>query len=484
MLLIVIFLGFVSVRHTLIFDVRFFNDEKNLLKDEKNLGFSFRQFLKIFNYYFIFFLNLKSIKSALEAKKSNFNELKRVYTVLSKQSNNASSNIPTSNLSGGGSGSSSSTSIRMPNFIEQKMDNLVKRWNELESSNNTYNNDNTIDDESSRPRTLNLNQANQQATLPLSKSAGSTISSSSPSSPPRYSDDITPTPTTPLPPPPPPPPKPTLSMELISTMTTTVKQTTTTTETITTHQEEETEVEANETEEAQFAEEEEEEINNTKNIRSSSPIPVSPPPFVRLKTSSIDSIKSKTIVTPFELEPNNADEFEVIAKELSIIKLTDDSSYNNNNNNNNNVEERTTTQQILTNLLLNDDTNEANNRALLDITKSKVNNNITNNYCNDDEFSVQREEVEKRLVTDALTTTTTTTTSTANHRDDIDLISNDLFDWLLWIDHTLESQLVTVGDLDEINQAIQKYDVKQNLNFTFYYAIYINSSEAVCYRVF
>jgi hypothetical protein len=45
---------------------------------------------------------------------------------------------------------------------------------------------------------------------------------------------------------------------------------------------------------------------------------------------------------------------------------------------------------------------------------------------------------------------------------DIDLISNDLFDWLLWIDHTLQSHVITVGDFDEIQQAINKYSVREN----------------------
>ena len=42
---------------------------------------------------------------------------------------------------------------------------------------------------------------------------------------------------------------------------------------------------------------------------------------------------------------------------------------------------------------------------------------------------------------------------------EIESISNDLFDWLVWIDHTLQSQVITVGDLEEIQQAIHKYNV-------------------------
>ena len=77
-------------------------------------------------------------------------------------------------------------------------------------------------------------------------------------------------------------------------------------------------------------------------------------------------------------------------------------------------------------------------------------------------------------------------------KDDIEVISNDLFDWLLWIDHTLESQVnlsrnhedfilffitdlilinikvVTIGDIDEIQQSILKYIVSLNLRSFLY----------------
>jgi hypothetical protein len=43
------------------------------------------------------------------------------------------------------------------------------------------------------------------------------------------------------------------------------------------------------------------------------------------------------------------------------------------------------------------------------------------------------------------------------HKDDIEIISNDLDDWLLWIEHTLQSQIITVGDLNENQQGIQKF---------------------------
>ncbi len=303
------------------------------------------------------------------------------------------------------------------------MDNLVKRWNELETSNSrTILNKKLCDDienntDSNRPQTLDIDNENKKS-MSHSKSAGSTISSSSPSSPPRYSDDITPN-----------QPQAT-SMELISTVTTI--KTTTTEKTILTE-------EANFHMKEDLERDEQEEV---KEIESSinDLTKRSSPPF--RKTTSIDSIKSKTIVTPCELEPNNVEEYETIAKELSIIKLTETHMNNEKPN--------------LASLLLNDDTHEANNRALLDITKSQVNydnNHAYNNIDND-------EETNRELTIMSNTTTTSNDKITATtNRDDIDLISNDLFDWLLWIDHTLESQLVTVGDSDEINQAIQKYDV-------------------------
>jgi hypothetical protein len=47
-----------------------------------------------------------------------------------------------------------------------------------------------------------------------------------------------------------------------------------------------------------------------------------------------------------------------------------------------------------------------------------------------------------------------------NEDKNVDLISNDLFDWLLWIDHTLQTHVITVGDFEETQQAINKYNVR------------------------
>lgn len=269
----------------------------------------------------------------------------------------------------------------MPQFLVQKMDNLCKRWNDLEATPNNSNNNNNglLDHEtftfsatnkkrcSTPPNTLDVSSQQQQQPINNNNGSGS-ISSSSPSSPPRYSDEITPVRD-----------HDAHSLDLIAIVKTTTKINTT--ETITTEENRSTT---------------EEKVLTVK------------------KTPSIDSIKSKTIVTPFELEPNNADDYRTIAKDLNIIKLENEAQ--------------------LTSVLLNEaGTNElttTTNRALLDIT-SPVSSTLVE---------------ESRAIRD-------------ESKDDIDLISNDLFDWLLWIDHTLESQLVTVGDQDEINQAIQKYDV-------------------------
>lgn len=126
------------------------------------------------------------------------------------------------------------------------------------------------------------------------------------------------------------------------------------------------------------------------------------------KTPSIDSIKSKTIVTPIELEPNNMDEFDNISKELNIIKLEADA----------NIIQTTSSSRI--NLINND---------ISDMAQSNFLNNNTNSLI------------------------------TSNPKENINIISDDLFDWLLWIDHTLESQIVTVGDHEEMQQAILKYTV-------------------------
>lgn len=121
------------------------------------------------------------------------------------------------------------------------------------------------------------------------------------------------------------------------------------------------------------------------------------------KTNSTDSIKSKTIVTPIELETN--EENAEIRKELNIIKLENDSNIVNVNNEMCQKSESIRSSKVLT-------------------------------FSSTDNGEMNLEE-----------------------NEDLQLMSNDLFDWLLWIDHTLDSQIVVVGDLEEIKQSINKYEV-------------------------
>jgi hypothetical protein len=347
---------------------------------------------------------------ALDSKLNSFNELKRTYNSLS-----------------------ANTTQQMPNFIVQKMENLVKRWNELEANSlNNIGND-TASSVCEKKSSKKNDAPEPPKTLPVKMfpSKSGSISSSSPSSPPRYSDEITPVRD--------------VSLDAISNVSSaskTVKTTKiTTTETIMT--EEKLVMDAKVSEEMQaytntFVFKEESQIKNANIFEETKSInTVTAVAFTDLnsigrtehnesqiiqfkKTPSIDSIKSKTIVTPFELEPNNVEDFNVISKDLNIIKLENETNLTS---------------------LLNDDSFEridgsSKSNALLDVTKSvSFSDSIKTDQIINNSSSIGDDP-----------------------KDDIDLISNDLFDWLLWIDHTLESQLVTVGDLEEINQGIQKFE--------------------------
>lgn len=127
------------------------------------------------------------------------------------------------------------------------------------------------------------------------------------------------------------------------------------------------------------------------------------------KTCSIDSLKSKTIVTPIQLEINN-EEDEDLRKELNIIKVETGEHFAN----------LVTLDQI-----------EPSSFSALDSPNRTFNS-----------------QIEKPTVVNK-----------KDSDEEIELINNDLSDWLLWIDHTLESQILTVGDLDEIQQSIKKYSV-------------------------
>lgn len=131
------------------------------------------------------------------------------------------------------------------------------------------------------------------------------------------------------------------------------------------------------------------------------------------KTTSVESLKTTTIVTPIDLETND-EHGEHMRAELNIIKLENDAA------NILALDERTVESAGL-------GSNGAEKRS------SKV-------FM----FSSDLADGEKLNLDD---------------RDNIEVVLNDLFDWLLWINHNLETQLVVVGDLDQIEQLIKKYDV-------------------------
>jgi len=57
-------------------------------------------------------------------------------------------------------------------------------------------------------------------------------------------------------------------------------------------------------------------------------------------------------------------------------------------------------------------------------------------------------------VVNLIPTTTTSSTPDTSSQDNVELISNDLFDWLLWIDHTLDSQVLKIKLKNYFNKLI------------------------------
>lgn len=121
--------------------------------------------------------------------------------------------------------------------------------------------------------------------------------------------------------------------------------------------------------------------------------------------NSIDSIKAKTIVTPIDLEPN--EQSSNLRSEVNIIKLENE-SYDAN----------------IVNL---DGNQEISRRRCSETRSSKV-----LMYSNDENLE---------------------------NNENFEEIVDELFDWLLWMRHTLETQTVIVGDIDQIQQSINKFDV-------------------------
>lgn len=162
------------------------------------------------------------------------------------------------------------------------------------------------------------------------------------------------------------------------------------------------------------------------------------------KASSIDSIKSKTIVTPIDLETHDDDQIAAdLRKELNIIKLEN--------------------ENIDANIVSLDESTEkfVDNRKVKESTSTQSLNKLA--------ASSSAGGANKKINgADSSSSTGVQSSSSYNlsEKEDIQLISNDLFDWLLWIDHTLETQLVTIGDMEQIQQSINKYNVSLLLFFS------------------
>lgn len=50
-------------------------------------------------------------------------------------------------------------------------------------------------------------------------------------------------------------------------------------------------------------------------------------------------------------------------------------------------------------------------------------------------------------------------------KNQADNFCNELLDWLLWINHNLNTQIVTIGNFEEIQQSINKYNVRKDQLF-------------------
>lgn len=140
------------------------------------------------------------------------------------------------------------------------------------------------------------------------------------------------------------------------------------------------------------------------------------------KTTSSESLKTTTIVTPIELEAND-ESGERMRAELSIIKLESEAA----------------------NIL----TLDARNAVSSAVGEEETNGAGEKEKRSSKVFMFSSELTDVEQIS-------------ADDREGLELVANDLFDWLLWIEHTLETQLVAVGDLDQIEQLIKKYDVISN----------------------
>lgn len=136
----------------------------------------------------------------------------------------------------------------------------------------------------------------------------------------------------------------------------------------------------------------------------------------KTKTTSMESLKATTIVTPIDLERTTKEE---ATTTINIMKL----------------DEKPVEAKIV-------NVNEEEAAAV-----ETNGDGETQTRRSSKVFTFTSAEEADKL------DTATTTPS------DLEQATSDLFDWLLWIDHTLETQLVVVGDLEQCEQLVKKYNV-------------------------
>ncbi len=151
------------------------------------------------------------------------------------------------------------------------------------------------------------------------------------------------------------------------------------------------------------------------------------------KAPSIDSIKSKTIVTPIELEPNLGSEN--LSKEINIIKL--------------NEHENTNLVQVE---FVSSSSNSFENADNLLTKKSHSSHSI-----------VSLGGVSKSAAAQKLNEKINQNGENIFSEEDQKLLY-DLLDWLHWVDHNLKSHIAVVGNVDETQQLINKFKVKTFFN--------------------
>lgn len=137
------------------------------------------------------------------------------------------------------------------------------------------------------------------------------------------------------------------------------------------------------------------EKNTDDNLNNATP---STPPPAQFETSELKEKEQKE-KTETELKKEKSENFEDYFSQVVANTKSDD------------------TKLILTSEIITSDLDE--------IKKSS-------SFIQDSSFS---------NVVNLIPTTTTTSTPDTPSQDNVELISNDLFDWLLWIDHTLDSQV-------------------------------------------